>query len=254
MPGGYDGAVTLFSPAGYLQQVEYAQQAVQRGSTVVALRTKDCIVMGVEKRAVEPLQIERTVRKIIKLDDHLVITFAGLTADARILVKRAQEEAQNHRRNFERPASVEYITRFMARLKQHYTQSNGRRPFGVSCLIGGFDMDGQPHLYQTEPSGIYYEWSANTTGRLGKTVREHLENNSAEIASVSDEAAAIKQVVRTLVMSTGLDASFYELAVLQHKQPLQVVSPSTVAHLVQVIKRENADKEARLKQQLTRGT
>ena len=43
-------------------------------------------------------------------------------------------------------------------LKQKYTQSNGRRPFGISCLLAGFDYDGIPHLYQTEPSGIYYEW------------------------------------------------------------------------------------------------
>lgn len=43
-------------------------------------------------------------------------------------------------------------------LKQKYTQSNGRRPFGISCLLAGFDYDGVPHLYQTEPSGIYYEW------------------------------------------------------------------------------------------------
>lgn len=47
-------------------------------------------------------------------------------------------------------------------LKQKYTQSNGRRPFGISCLIAGFDCyDGKPHLYQTDPSGIYYEWKVS---------------------------------------------------------------------------------------------
>lgn len=33
--------------------------------------------------------------------------------------------------------TVEYITRFMAELKQKYTQSNGRRPFGLSTLVVG---------------------------------------------------------------------------------------------------------------------
>lgn len=55
-------------------------------------------------------------------------------------------------------------------LKQRYTQSNGRRPFGISCLIGGFDLDDTPRLYQTEPSGTYHEWKANATGRNAKTV------------------------------------------------------------------------------------
>lgn len=60
---------------------------------------------------------------------------------------------------------------FIVELKQRYTQSNGRRPFGISCLIGGFDEDGTPRLYQTEPSGTYHEWKANATGRNAKTVR-----------------------------------------------------------------------------------
>lgn len=58
----------------------------------------------------------------------------------------------------------------LTEVKQRYTQSNGRRPFGISCLIGGFDGDGKPRLYQTEPSGTYHEWKANATGRNAKTV------------------------------------------------------------------------------------
>lgn len=44
---------------------------------------------------------------------------------------------------------------------QKYTQSNGRRPFGLSALIIGFDFDGTPRLYQTDPSGTYHEWKVS---------------------------------------------------------------------------------------------
>lgn len=49
-------------------------------------------------------------------------------------------------------------------LFQKYTQSNGRRPFGLSTLIIGFDYDGTPHLYQTDPSGTYHEWKVMSGG------------------------------------------------------------------------------------------
>lgn len=100
-----------------------------------------------------------TPSKICLIDHHVALAFAGLNADARILVDKARVEAQSHRLTVEDPVSIEYITKHIAGVQQRYTQSGGVRPFGISTLVVGFDPgDKIPRLYQTEPSGIYSAW------------------------------------------------------------------------------------------------
>lgn len=108
-----------------------------------------------------------TPSKIGLIDTHVCLAFAGLNADARILVDKARLEAQSHRLNLEDPVTVEYIAKYVAGVQQRYTQSGGVRPFGLSTLIVGFDKGSDtPRLYQTEPSGIYSAWQAFTRTSL----------------------------------------------------------------------------------------
>nr|CAD2176618.1 unnamed protein product [Meloidogyne enterolobii] len=146
MASSYDRAITIFSPDGRLFQVDYAQEAVKKGSTAVGVKGKDCIVIGVEKKSVPVLQDDRTIRKIHKLDDHVMAAFAGLSADARVLIDRARVACENYKLTLEDPVTLEHISRTIADLKHEFTQTTGRRPFGVSLLVGGFDPDGTPHL------------------------------------------------------------------------------------------------------------
>nr|XP_049701511.1 proteasome subunit alpha type-7-1 [Helicoverpa armigera] len=240
----YDRAITVFSPDGQLLQVQYAQEAVRKGSPVVGIRGPNVVVLAVERKSVEKLQDERTEKKIVPLDDHVLLGFAGLRADARVLITRAQIECQSHRLTVEDPVSIEYITRYIAEMKQNYTQSNGRRPFGISCLIGGFDYDGNPHLFQTEPSGIYYEWKATSTGKYDKTAREFLEKYyNPEI--VSTDKGATKLAIRTILEVVQSGQRNLDVAVLKRGQPVTMLDQTTIKCFISEIdkEKEEADKK-----------
>ncbi|KAI0221707.1 Proteasome subunit alpha type-7-like [Lamellibrachia satsuma] len=247
MTARYDRAITVFSPDGHLFQVEYAQEAVKKGSTAVAVRGKDLVVLGVEKKAVAKLQEDRTVRKIALLDDHVALAFAGLTADARILISRARVECQSHKLTVEDPVTLEYITRYIAQLKQRYTQSNGRRPFGLSTLIIGFDNDGTAQLYQTDPSGTYHAWKANAIGRSAKTVREFLEKYYQEDL-VKSERETIKLALKALLEVVQSGSKNMEVAIMRRNQPLQMMSVDELEEYIKEIEKEKEEEAEKKKQ------
>ena len=156
------------------------------------------------------MQDDRTLHKIVRLDNNISLAFAGLNADARVLINKARIECQSHRLTVEDAPTVEYIARHIGTTQQRYTQRGGVRPFGLSLLLAGVGSDGKPQLWGTDPSGVYSAWKANAVGRSSKSLLEMLEKNYVDGC---DEAAAIKLAVRALLEVVESGAKSIEVAV-----------------------------------------
>jgi len=168
----YDNDITVWSPQGRLHQVEYAMEAVKQGSAVIGLKSKYFVVICALKRTSSELSEHQ--KKIFTVDKHMGIGIAGLTADARVLSKFMRQECLNHRFVYDAPMPVARIVNLIGDRSQVTTQRYGKRPFGVGLLVAGYDQTGT-HLYQTDPSGNYFDYIAMSIGARAQSAKTYLE-------------------------------------------------------------------------------
>ncbi|HYD03970.1 MAG TPA: archaeal proteasome endopeptidase complex subunit alpha, partial [Alphaproteobacteria bacterium] len=156
------------------------------------------VLLVTDKRLVDKLIVSESLEKIWQVDDHIAMTGAGILSDARILVDRARVKAQEHRVVYDSAIDVITIVKDIADLKQMCTQSGGLRPFGVSLLIAGSDED-TVKLFETDPTGIYFQYKATAIGEGDSEVKAILGKEYKDNLSVDDglklALSALKRVV-----------------------------------------------------------
>lgn len=169
----YDGAITIFSPEGRIYQVEYALELVKRGSPIVGVRCNQGVVLAALEPQLSKLAAPSNSKKIFKIDDHVGVAIAGLSPDARVLIREARVYSQSNKMTYDEPVDVEDLTSSVGDLLQRYTQNAGVRPFGVSLLFAGVD-DFRSSLISTDPSGSYRGYKATAIGRNSEKAKKVL--------------------------------------------------------------------------------
>jgi proteasome alpha subunit len=179
---GYDRTIAVFSPDGRLFQVEYAKEAVKRGTTCLGISFKDGVVLATIKQNMS-LMVSTSMEKIFQVDEHIGAVAAGFLADARVLVNQSRVRAQVHKITYEEPADVWTIARVIGDRMQVSTLYAGLRPFGVSFLVAGVDKMGS-HVIEADPSGTLFEWQAYALGRgaivANKILKQKWKPNMSE--------------------------------------------------------------------------
>ena len=210
---GYDRAITVFSPDGRLFQVEYAREAVKRGTTSIGVKCPDGIVLAVDKRTTSTLVESSSIEKLFKIDEHIGAATSGLVADARALVERARVEAQINKITYSEPIRVDTLSKKLCDMLQLYTQNGGVRPFGSALIIGGVYNE-KCKLFETDPSGALIEYKATAIGSGRSAAMEIFEEEYSDDLSIDD---AIALAIRAINEATEHDTTSdnVEIAVIK---------------------------------------
>lgn len=159
-------------------------EAVKLGSATVGLKGRDFAVVVALKRASSELASYQ--KKIIPIDDHLGISIAGITADARVLSRYMRQECLNYKYSNDTVYPASRLIMNLGNKMQTCTQRYDRRPYGVGLLVAAYDDQG-PHIYEVVPSANYFSVKAMSIGSRSQSARTYLEKHLEKFSQCTKE-------------------------------------------------------------------
>ena len=181
----------FYNQEGRLVQVDYALQAVSRGSTTIGLKTKDFALLSSQVKPTRPLM--EPAEKVYVVDDHVGATGSGYIGDVTTLLDQLRVAAQRHRLVYDTPIDVGTLSRNLSEYLHEFTMY-AVRPFGASVLLAGVDDLGV-QLIQVDPSGTTFKGSAFAIGQESDEALETIVKGYRPDLPAEDALALTTQAI-----------------------------------------------------------
>lgn len=191
---GYDQSVSTFSPDGRVFQTDYAQKAVDTSGTVVGIKCKDGVVLGAEKLVISKMLVPNSNRRTFPVDRHAGMACAGVAADGRAIVGRAQSEASQYKSFYGDPVPGHVLAERVASFVHVFNLYWYVRPMGVAALLAAFDADG-PQLYLVDPAGTMHRYYGTAVGKGRQSAKNEIEKLKLEAMTAREGVIAIAKIL-----------------------------------------------------------
>jgi len=142
-----------------------------------------------------------------------------------------REECMNHRFVYDSPMQTERLVLDVANKHHQCTLTYSRRPYGVGLLVAGVDRTGT-HLFQTDPTGNYFEYYAMAMGARSQSAKTYLERNFSALRTCSrDELVghAVRALHGCLEAEKELDTANTAIAVVGKGEKFRILEGEEVA-------------------------
>ena len=183
----------FYGPEGALVQVDFALEAVNRGSTTVGIRTNEHAILASYLKPTRPLL--DPAEKIYQIDEHLGATGAGYIGDVMKLIQELRVNSQKHRLTFDSPIDVKSVSEDLSSYLHQYT-IYAVRPLGASVIIAGKDPTGV-QMYQVDPSGTYFRGSGFAIGAGSDRSIEVIQNGYRPNLSLDEGIKLAREAIKS---------------------------------------------------------
>ncbi|RLF67155.1 MAG: proteasome subunit beta [Thermoplasmata archaeon] len=190
------------------------------GTTTIALKYADGVVVAADKRASAGTYIaSKAARKILQVDEHMVLTISGYVGDAQYLARLADTEARYFRMKSGKRISVKALSTMLSNYLNSYRYS----PYIISVILAGYDDTGS-HIFQIDLDGGILEEEYTATGS-GSIVAIGVLDDRYEKGMTLDEALelAIRAIVRAIGRDTatgdGMDVAYVNAEGVHYLKP-----------------------------------
>ena len=130
---------------------------LKTGTTTVALKTKDGVILAADKRATAGYMIvQNDVEKVMIINDKLAITIAGTVSDVQLLAKLLKAELKLKDIKTNRESSTKEAANLLAGMVYQNIRKFSSIPGISHFLVGGVDDEGL-HLFDLFPDGSLSE-------------------------------------------------------------------------------------------------
>ena len=171
------------------------------------------------------------------------MTFAGIIADSRSLSDYARLETQSFRYSLDIPPTVDNIAKQTAFKMQEYTQRSGVRPFGLSCIIAGFDEGkDEPKLFLTDPSGQISMWKAGAIGKNSDKVLGILEEKYKDNMT---EDEALKCTIDAMLQYVEAGSKNMEVVVIKPGNDYNIVPDEKIEEIIKLVEANKKKEDKR---------
>jgi len=176
------------------------EEKILHGTTTVAIKVKDGVVLCADMRASAGYFIaNNNTMKIQKIEKHAGLTLAGGVADAQNIVDVLRYHANVHRIQNQEPMPI----RSLARLTSLMFHQNRGYPFIADILVGGYDNQG-PQLFNIDMFGSVEEKNYVTTGSGSPVAYGLLEEEYHDNLTLDDaKSVALRAVKAAITRNIG---------------------------------------------------